>query len=269
MSPLTYHVESHRAKSALGTLMRSAYRVCERCVGPPYSTKYRDRPLSKVISRRFGFVYVVNLLAASRTFLDHFVRNPPVDFGAHVVRLPFEELYTRFPECKSYVTFSVVRNPWHRMVSCYNKKVLNANNIKRIGILAQYEGLYPQMDFPSFVAWLCSEEGADENADLHWISQSCALSDEAGTFRCNHHLRLEKIETQYRRLCKRLGLPSHPLPHQAASTDQLYEPVHKSYQAYFASLSAPLLKRIGQRYEQDALRFGYPKLHSFVKEQAR
>ena len=179
--------------------------------------------------------------------------------------MSLNELYTQRPEYRGYTTFTVVRNPWSRLVSCYNKKIRNANNVAKIAILAQYEGLHPQMPFADFVAWMCSGEGADEHADLHWISQSYALG--GGKRLLDHYLELEDLKAQYETLSGHLGLPDRTLPREAASTDQLYPPLHADYRSYYASLPASLLERIERRYERDAERFGYPLLRRSLSEE--
>lgn len=64
--------------------------------------------------------------------------------------------------------FSVVRNPYHRVLSAYLDKVSREKYVKRYGDEIQRKGK-GDLSFESFCMWLAS---GNCNEDAHWIPQS-------------------------------------------------------------------------------------------------
>ncbi len=233
----------------------------------PYLKKligtYFNNKLSKgIISRKYNFIYIENPLCATSTFFRFLLKEPPIDFEAKMENLTLEKLNGKY---KSFLKFSVVRNPWSRVVSCYNKKILNAMGINVMAIISQYDGLFPRMRFEDFVNWLCSEKGQDSYSDPHWISQHSILCGNSGSPIYNYLIKLENFEEGIRNLFEKLGLPFCRLPKAGLSEIQLIKPLYKSWKEYYLGLDNKTIKDIEKRYEKDAKIFSYPKLRETLK----
>jgi hypothetical protein len=148
--------------------------------------------------------------------------------------------------------FSFVRNPWSRTVSCYRDKVqiLQPTTIGKLSIIAKHPGLCPGLPFDAFVEWLCSPEGSDRFADLHWMSQYKFITTDAGRIICDFVGRLESIEADLKTVCDAVGLPAIKLAHYHRSN---YEDMC-SYRDYYNDLTRKLIE---QRYECDVEMFKY------------
>ena len=81
----------------------------------------------------------------------------------------------RAQQCgETQLCFSVVRDPWSRVVSCYEKKIRGAyaaHPYRGIPLIASYRGLSWRMPFDAFVEWLCSPK-----AKMIWRTGTGCLS---------------------------------------------------------------------------------------------
>ncbi|TFG24470.1 MAG: hypothetical protein EU529_04215 [Promethearchaeota archaeon] len=230
-----------------------------------FSTKFGKKNALKIISNKYKFIYIENPLAASQTVLDLFIYNPPLDFDSYLIKNDLKELLNHNQKYEKYLKFCITRNPWSRVVSCYNKKILNANIIVKIGIICQYKGLYPLMSFENFVNWLCSKEGQDKFADPHWISQYRILFDEKERPRYNYNLKFEELNAEFIKFFQKLNIPQVKLPEKKKSKDQLFKPLYDSWMDYYRELDDTLLEKIELRYKKDAELLGYQKLRKALK----
>ncbi len=128
----------------------------------PRTTHGRDPDASKkVTSDRHRFVYCSIPNAAS----GGIIRGLRESFGSAsliITRGSLAVLLEKRPELADYYKFTVVRNPWSRVVSCYHRKILNANTLGKLEAMSRYPGLRPKMPFERFVEWLCSDNGRDD-----------------------------------------------------------------------------------------------------------
>lgn len=127
---------------------------------------------------------------ASRTIKDLFVslNEPDQDFEKLCEPSEIRSLYP------DYFVFSFVRNPWARVHSCWKDKIADAVTPGKILILSRFNNLRPFMPFEEFAEWLDSEDGRDEVADRHWLSQTRHLSDKEGTAICDYVGQMEALE---------------------------------------------------------------------------
>ena len=76
------------------------------------------------------------------------------------------------------------------------------------------KGLFANMPFDEFVAWLCSEEGADEKADSHWLSQYEILGVQGPDPVCYDFIgRLERLSDDLDILAAKIGMPLSGVGH--------------------------------------------------------
>ena len=231
-------IEDKKVKHIIYRSMKRTYKTINNLLGYQiYSTKYKHRGVPKIISDDRKFIYVVNPLVASRSIIGFLKSEIDHIDGSNVSRKKLSKILAKKEDKRKYTLFSLCRSPWKRVISCYNKKILNANNIKKIGVLAQYEGLLPQMGFESFANWLCSPEGSDEKADPHWVSQTEILFSNGGEPLLDEIVRLENIDSEFESLCDRLGISFNGLRKCASSQDQLHPPPYDKTEEYYRSLS--------------------------------
>ena len=101
------------------------------------------------------------------------------------------------------------------------------------------------MDFEDFVFWLCSEEGGDDRADRHWISQSRLLEGADGDLLCDFVGKYENLIADLARISELASIPVVELPAPGPSTD---------YRKYYTKKTSAM---IADRYQQDIERFEY------------
>ncbi|MFX1500363.1 MAG: sulfotransferase family 2 domain-containing protein [Promethearchaeota archaeon] len=230
------------------------------------NTKNSGKNTIKIISKKYKFIFLEIPLVASKSFFLLFLTKPPIDFKAYMTNKSLEKIFLENNLYKSFFKFCIVRNPWSRIISFYNKKIMNANSIAKIFLLSQYKGLYPHMRFEDYIKWLCSIYGQDKYADKHWISQNQILSNKFGTPVYDHFMKLENLEEEFIKLCKKLDIPSLKIPHIGASKHKYFQPLHKSWINYYKNLDYDLLKKIEIRYKKDANLFNYPNLTSILQD---
>jgi len=215
-----------------------------------------------VVSTRHLFVYCGVPLVATQTFLDIFIRRPRI-LGASLHRKTLQDILALNPEFGAYLKFGIVRNPWSRVVSCYEKVIRNAyskeklfsiRTVKDIGQICLHRGLHPQMCFNEFVEWLCSEEGSDNIANRHWMSQYRFLVRGDGDILCDVLLRLENLKAELKPLLEKLNIHIGELPTKNATANMVIRPQHRNFKDYYNVATA---NAIGDRYHRDIELFDY------------
>lgn len=239
---------------AIGKTVCSLLKVYNNIKGRKKIELMADDCAEKIVSYKYKFVVICVPLVASRSFLRLFVCDPIKDFGALVSVDTTQSLLQRLETEDGFLKAAFVRSPWSRTASCYNKKILNANNLRKINRLSRYKGLRPKMKFSSFVDWLCSEHGCDENADRHWLSQYRFLYDEKGNPHFDFIGRLENMESDFKRFCSSAGIKNIRLPWINASVEKPENPIYQNFKDYYNSVT---IRKIGERYRIDCELFGY------------
>ena len=163
-----------------------------------------------IISHKYKFIFFGIPKVASRSFYNFFITQNKAAFDIewYEKRDAFFEAIAKHPD---YFKFSFTRNPWSRIVSCYNSKI--ADNIigKRARILSFYKGLKGGMPFQDFILWLSTPEGQDDIADRHWISQHEFLCDENGDMICDFVGKYETLDADWESVCAKIGIAHQPL----------------------------------------------------------
>jgi chondroitin 4-sulfotransferase 11 len=156
-----------------------------------------------------------------------------------------------FPELFS---FTFVRNPWDRLVSCYRDKIagevhgFTASTI-RPGVadcLARYDAFEADMTFEDFVTVVASI--ADSDADEHFRSQHTFVMNRSKKIGIDFVGRFEHLEHDFEHVERHLGMPKSSLPHLQAVNN----PVH--YAEYY---SVGTRDKVAERYRTDIEVFNY------------
>jgi hypothetical protein len=168
-----------------------------------------------------------------------------VEEEIHNVHFPSVKKYRIAQDYRDYFKFAIVRNPWARLVSCYNDKIAYEQGhvydrfenafttyLKKMNVFT--EG----MSFERFVAVVC--EIPDELAEGHFRSQYAYLTDQKGRLLVDFCGRVEQLDTDFGVIARRIGIESG-LP-----TIRKGKP--GAYQSYYTNETARL---IGRRYERD------------------
>lgn len=200
-------------------------------------------------AHRYKFLFIGLPKAATQTFLNsfYFDKNNRRFYDVELIeKRPAAQ--TAFARYGGYYSFSLVRNPWARALSCYNSKIANPDPVKRARILSLYKGLKPGMSFLEFTRWLCREEGRDEIADRHWLSQNQFLRDSSGAIACTQIGRFENMHEELEILYKKSGL--RPL----ALKTRAFKSGASAYQKNYCTEARD---NIARRYAEDITLFDY------------
>ncbi|RPG63782.1 MAG: hypothetical protein CBC02_009840 [Flavobacteriaceae bacterium TMED42] len=128
-----------------------------------------------------------------------------------------------------YFKFTIVRNPWCRIVSCYH--FLKKSNIIPDVTFTEW---VTQKKCNSFTTrWECK-------SSLNWITVK-------GHNKMDFVARFENLESDFKIICEGIGIDNKKLPHFNKSK-------HKNYQSYYDDITENIVKN---KYIDEILQFGY------------
>ncbi len=221
----------------------------------------RDPLCEKIISDKFGFIWVGIPKVATRSILTALYREPVVDVAGRLVNEELQALLDHDPNYRNYFKFALVRNSWARIVSCYVNKIQRANEETQRHIIDRYSGLRLKMPFEEFIRFLLEDpSGQDEGANRHWLSQHAFVSDSNGQLLVDFIGKIENLADDFAIACKRIGLPDIQLPwlnsREGWKVDKKLmkqkDPFY--YRQYFTPETQELVRT---RYRRDIELFGY------------
>lgn len=154
-------------------------------------------------------------------------------------------------EYRDHWKFAFVRNPWDRLVSCYENKIKQAGYDDRWFVdgvarsLVGYGRFEGGMSFDDFVQVVASIP--DSRADKHFRSQHTFIQGRDGELLVDFVGRFERLEEDFDHVCNSLGVTGVKLPHLLQS-DRL------PYTDYYSRSSEELVR---DRYRTDVEWFDY------------
>ena len=209
-----------------GRIAQTFYRTLGRIPGLPFRGPYN---LTTSDERKFIWFRVAKV--GTRTILNHFRKNDvklAVERAASIYYCPL--LYA------DYFKFAFVRNPWDRLVSAWNDKVVNLNHFhfsdSELEKMRQFE------NFVEFVAGLNLA-----TCDRHLQLQSCLID----LTRVNFLGRMETFEDDFRQVCSRLKIGSEQIVARNTTRKQ-------PYQQYY---TPALRDKVAEFYAPDIKAFDY------------
>jgi len=213
--------------------------------------------VTKIIaSHKNRFIYVALAKTASSSLKLDLAKNLGIHQGqVHLHEIPFEGIDRKFfnPAYQSYFKFTIVRNPWDRILSCYLNKIKmdkNFNNVFfRNGIPMTFERFgvfYAGMSFEQFVDEI--SDIPDEIADSHFRSQAFCVLDQSDNLLVDFVGRFENLKSDVERIYSVLNFDCSELPHLNPS------PERSHYSRYY---TAKTMKQVYERYRRDVEVFGY------------
>lgn len=118
----------------------------------------------------------------------------------------------------SYLSFTFVRNPWDRLVSCYMDKIRSSarkedGSFYRKDDKAMYSNssLRPQMPFDEFVESVCKTP--DRRSNRHFRSQHTFFQDRKGNLLVSEIGCFERLSEDFDRIIQLVGAQQISLPH--------------------------------------------------------
>jgi len=145
--------------------------------------------------------------------------------------------------------FTIVRNPFDRLVSAYENKFDNPAAVKYIkpyrDALRELQGV-SDITFDNFVRCLCSFP--DEVSNIHWRSQYLSIIDRRGKPLVDYIGRFEDLDKAMEEICI-LGGVEYTLPHLNKTKNS-----QRDYRDYYTK---ELKSLVSKRYELDLAMFKY------------
>jgi hypothetical protein len=157
------------------------------------------------------------------------------DYRKHAFRThdPILAARRRMPadRFERYFKFSVVRNPWDRLVSEYEYILSRPEHGRHARVARQggFEG-FVRMQIPRKDAY-----------------QANMLCDGSGTLLMDFCGRFESLDEDWRTICSRLDIPHRELPRRNTTR-------HRHYRDYY---TASLRELVAQHWRRDIALFGY------------
>ena len=135
-------------------------------------------------------------------------------------------------------TFTIVRNPWDRVVSHYHYRVMTN----------QTQLATKKIDFNEWVALAYGQKDPEYyDKPKLFMPQLEWIIDESGIEVVDYIGRFESLQADFAEICKRLGRPEIVLPHLKKSS-------RKPFRDYYSSKSIDI---VGNWFSKDITRFNY------------
>lgn len=210
---------------------------------------FKDNNPLVIVCHEYKFLFIGIPKVASQTFLNslYFDKKIKRAFKTELLekRPTAQNAFANYPD---YYSFSLVRNPWARALSCYNSKIANPDPVKRARILSLYKGIKPGMSFLDFTRWLLTDDGSDDISDRHWLSQHLMLRDKNGDIKCTQIGNIETLHDDLQIMFRDSGIKAFDLRMRA------FESGASNYRTFYCDEAR---SNIAKRYKEDITLFGY------------
>ena len=226
-----------------------------------YLTRTRLEEREYIIDPTRKLVYAVNSkVACSSIKAAMFAQDIPDDYSIHHVTKS-GNVYRKFgkltAEEASWFSFSYVRNPFDRLVSCYESKYHHDIKMGQPNNFADYlDGLIAEdRGFDRFARQVCAIPS--RMMDRHFMIQSDIMGG------VQHVAKYEDMAEDFAEIQRKYDLK--PLPHFNNSGGS-----RRDWRAYYTTETAKLVHK---KYKKDFERFGYEdsyrELLDYLKQQGK
>ena len=235
-----------------------------------------------IVSDKYKFIYFVSQKAACSSIkhallpyfsIDHkrylFIDSHGVErirvhkaFDESEFQIDKLTLISNLDKYACYFMFGFVRNPWDRLVSCYDQKVYRLNSEDLAGKcplkppFGDDSAFYLCMPFEEFVERV--HQIPDEEADAHFRSQSITfyMNNSGDTLLADFVGRFENLIDDFEIVKNKIGLDKKTVLYHVLKTRTRME---KEYQSFYNTRTRKL---VAQRYESDVRLFDYQFTHN-------
>lgn len=218
-------------------------------------------PIRYIVSDSKRIAYITNSKVACSSIRLSFVEEDveiPDDYSIHLyVRKHGYEKLELTDDQQKYFIFTFVRNPFDRLVSCYESKYHTDKDMKNYFDFSVYldKYLYYDRGFNNFLYRVMMIPS--RLMDRHFNVQSLLVYRKDGSSRCNFVGHFENINEEYKEIQEKYGLK--PLPHYNNSGS-------RNWMDYYNPLTARL---VYWKYRQDFKNFGYEDSYKELKKYMR
>ena len=158
------------------------------------------------------------------------------------------------PEMEQYYKFTFVRNPFKRLVSCFESKCIQCPERRKI-LWGCYGGILQTDDFKSFIQGVFLIP--NDMAESHFAGQYQLVYDKKGKCLVDFVGKVENIKDEYEPIRERFDLL--PLSHENRAASL----TGKNWMDYYTPFTAWLVYR---KYKKDFTTFGYEDEYKKLKE---
>ena len=208
-------------------LEQKLYKVVHKIPLMPSAGRYN---LTLCHEKKFIWFRVAKV--GSRTILNHLLDN-----GVHLDVEHGRKLRYPVNHFHDYFKFAFVRNPWDRLVSCWNNKVIDSNLFR-----FDKAELEKMRNFENFVGYVDSINV--DTCNRHLRSQNSVID----LNNIDYLGRMETFADDLQYIFQRLELDTTAIKSRNVTSDR------KPYQQYYSSELAEQVARI---YRKDVQIFGY------------
>jgi hypothetical protein len=183
--------------------------------------------------KKFAFIHIPKTAGVSiLTCLEQYRDEEKFKVGHNT-----QKIYLEFLNTKSYTQFSVVRNPWDRLVSAFfylkrggvnmlDKQAARQLSLKNISFLNFLKKLNPLNTYDHF------------KTQLSWFDEEISSVN---------FLKFETIQKDFNLICKKIQITPKVLPYKNKTK-------HKHYTEYYNDETRQI---VAEKYAKDIEYFGY------------
>ncbi len=163
-------------------------------------------------------------------------------FRENNINFPCEVIDHAPSFAKNYFSFSIVRNPFDRLVSCYTQKIVEQEpNERQFRNGLRWELNYQKPSFKDFIKIVTKNE--DNIKERHWnLYHNIIPVTDIGFIG-----RFENLQEDFNTICDKIGIPQQELPH-------INKTKHKHYTEYYDDETRQI---VAEKYAKDIEYFGY------------
>ncbi len=198
-----------------------------------------------LVSHESRFVWIAVAKVASMVMQEAITKKLGVELNDWpVCSIPSTADVARMTD---YFRFGFVRDPWARLFSCYQDKIVGPVLYGRDFLFAEF-GFRPGMAFADFVRGVA--EIPDQQADAHFVGQFYALSHQQQLV-VDFVGRFENLCADWETVRQRFDLP--PLAWTPMDSTRRQE----DFEFHKPHYTPELIELVGSRYADDLRHFGY------------
>jgi len=185
-------------------------------------------------SNKQNYVWFRTAKCGTRSILKFLEDNTDIDINGRDIQ--YDNRW------QDYFKFTIVRNPWDRLVSCWKNKIVTQKPSKRqFRSSLRWELNYQKATFNEFISKITEKNNITR--DIHWTlcHNLFPVND------IDFIGRFENLQEDFNTVCDKIGIPQQELPHANKTK-------HKHYTEYYNDETKQI---VAEKYAKDIELFGY------------